>query len=101
MPRPAPACGCRSRFPEPMAATPHGVRRRSPPPWPRRSTTRAPSCGKLLERRGDPLVIAERHNPVADDLAGFMALAGNQQHIAGAKLSDRGTDRLVAVADLD
>jgi len=46
-------------------------------------------------------MIAERHNPVADDLAGFMALAGNQQHIAGAEVADRGTDRLVAVADLD
>jgi hypothetical protein len=36
----------------------------------------------LLKRRGDRFVIAERHHPVADDLAGFMALAGDQQDIA-------------------
>ena len=37
----------------------------------------------------------------ADDLAGFMALAGDQQHVAAAQLGDRGADRLAAVADLD
>ena len=39
------------------------------------------SC-HLLERRLDRLVVAERQRPIADDLAGFMALAGDQQHIA-------------------
>ena len=46
-------------------------------------------------------MIAERHNPVADDLAGFMALAGNEQHISGPEAGDCGTDRFVAIADLD
>ena len=67
----------------------------------RPSTAGAPSCGKLLERRGDRLVIAERHHPVADDLAGFMALAGDQQHVAGAQRGDGRADRLAPVADLD
>jgi len=28
------------------------------------------------------VVVAESQNPVADDLAGFVALAGDQQHVA-------------------
>ena len=46
------------------------------------------------KRRGDRLVIAERQHPVADDLAGFVALAGDQQHVAGLQLGDRAADRL-------
>ena len=46
-------------------------------------------------------MIAERQHLLADDLAGFMALAGDQQHVAAAKLGDRRADRLAAVADLD
>ena len=80
-------------------AMPFGTHRRRH--LPRRSTAGGRSCGKLLERRGDRLMIAERHNSVADDLAGFMALAGDQQDVAGTQLGDRRADRLAAVADLD
>ena len=56
--------------------------RPSPSPSPRRSTADARSCDLLPKRRRDRLVVAERQRPVADDLAGFMALAGDQQHVA-------------------
>ena len=46
----------------------------------------ATSPGK---RGGDRLVVAERQHLFADDLAGFMALAGDQQHVAAAKIRDR------------
>ena len=52
------------------------------------------------ERRRDRLVIGERHDLVADDLAGLVALAGDQQHVAALELGDRAADRLAAVADL-
>ena len=68
--------GCRQR------ALPLGAhRRRHVVDGPQRA---ARSCGKLLQCRGDRFVIAERYCPVADDLAGFMALAGDQKNIAGA-----------------
>src|SRR2546430_4800985 len=51
----------------------------------------------LLERGGDRLVIAERKCLFADDLAGFMAFAGDQQYVARRELVDRGTDRLAPV----
>ncbi len=44
-------------------------------------------------------MIAERYDPVADDLAGFMALAGDQQDVAGAQIGNRAADRLAPVAD--
>ncbi len=47
------------------------------------------------------VVVGERQYPVADDLAGFVALAGDQQHVAGLQLRDGVADRLAAVADLD
>ena len=53
-----------------------------------------------FQRRRDRFVIAERQYPVADDLAGFVALAGNQQHVARAQFRHRRADRLAAVADL-
>ena len=48
----------------------------------------------------DLLVIAERQHLAADDLAGLVALAGDQQHVAGLKRRDGAADRLAAVADL-
>ena len=63
-------------------------------------TVELASCHLLPQRRRDRLVIAERQRAVADDLAGFMALAGDQQHVAGRKRRDRAADRLAAVADL-
>ena len=39
--------------------------------------------------------------PVADDLAGLVALAGDAEHVAGLEHGDGAGDRLAAVADLD
>ena len=51
--------------------------------------------------RGAPHTpIVEREHLAADDLAGFMAFAGDHQHVAGAQVGDRGADRLAPVADL-
>ncbi len=61
----------------------------------------ADSCGEFLQSRSDRLMIAELDHPVADNLAGFMALAGNQQDIAGVQIGDGTVDRLAPVADLD
>ena len=94
-------CGCRWKSPRYRTAAHRGVRRPSPPPCRRRSTAQRAVMRQLPERRGDRLVIAERHHPVADDLAGFMALAGDQQNVARAQRGDRRTDRLAPVADLD
>src|SRR6516164_2686078 len=100
---------------KPLPATHYGYRLRDrrlspelgqralPPsrsPFLRGSTARARSCGKFLKSSGDRFVIAERHDPVADDLAGFMALAGNQQDVAGLQFSDGPSDRLAPIADL-
>ena len=40
------------------------------------------------------LMVGKRQHPVADDLAGFMTLAGDQQHVTGFELGDAGADRL-------
>ena len=48
----------------------------------------------LRDGRPDLLVVRERQRPVADDLAGFMALAGHDQDVAGAKLPHGRADRL-------
>ena len=45
------------------------------------------------QRRRDDLMIAERQNLCADDLASFMALAGNQQHVAETQIRNRLADR--------
>src|SRR5436190_19969912 len=45
-------------------------------------------------------MVAERHYRLADDLTGFMALTGDQQHIPSAQLGDGRANRLTAVADL-
>lgn len=50
--------------------------------------------------RRDRIVIAERQRPVADDLAGLVALAGDQQRIAGLQRRNPGPDRLGAVTDI-
>ena len=60
------------------------------------SSIRAPSSRRLgRKRRRDRLVIAERHDFVADDLAGLVALAGDQQDVAG---SSPATARRIASA---
>ena len=59
------------------------------------------SCHSPLECGGDRLVVAERQHLLADDLAGFVALAGDQQHVAGTQVVDRGGNRLTAVTDLE
>ncbi len=43
-------------------------------------------------------MIAERYNPVADDLAGFMTFAGDQENVTGAQIGDGAPDRLPPVA---
>src|SRR5438128_2273860 len=45
-------------------------------------------------------MVAERQYLLADDLAGFMALAGDQQHIARAQLGNGRANRVAAVANL-
>ena len=60
---------------------------------------------RRLDKKGrkrieDCLVIAERHNFLSNDLAGLMALARNQQHVAGFEIGHGTADRLIAVADL-
>ena len=52
-------------------------------------------------RRAQHLGIVERQCPVADDLAGLVALAGDQQRVAGGERREGRADRLVAVADLE
>src|SRR5271155_2027015 len=83
-----------------MAPARPAVRRPSPRPSRPQSTTGAPSCGKFLECRCHRLVIAERHDPVADNLAGFMALSGNQKHVAAAQIGNRRAYRLAPIADI-
>ena len=46
------------------------------------------------KRRGDRLVVGELQHAVADDLAGLVALAGDQQHVAFFQRGDAGADRL-------
>src|SRR5262245_42965228 len=72
-----------------------------PRSWHRCSTARRRSCDLLLQCRGDGIVIAERQYPLADDLAAFMTLAGNQQDVARCKRLDGGANRFAAVANLD
>src|SRR3979490_960399 len=101
MPRRVRSCGYRSKCPESNAATDPFARLASRSPSPRRSRVAVWSCHPPLERGGDRLMVAERQHLFADDLAGFVALAGDQQHVAAAQLHDRAADRLAAVADLD
>src|SRR6185437_5352807 len=59
------------------------------------------SCPHILQRRRHGVVVRERHHPVADDLAGFMTFAGDQQHITLYEPGNGGADRFAAVSDLD
>src|SRR5690242_691410 len=52
---------------------------------------------RRLPRHGD---VVEGQHHVADDLALFMALAGEQHNIVRARHVDRGGDRMAAAADL-
>src|SRR5260370_18535057 len=54
-----------------------------------------------FQRRRNGLVITERQCLCADDLAGFMALAGDQQHIARMQTRNRLGDGFAAIANLD
>src|SRR2546423_5133702 len=45
-------------------------------------------------------MVAERQYLLADDLAGFMALAGDQQHIPRPQLGNARANRLASVANL-
>src|SRR3954469_20756751 len=57
------------------------------------------SCHPRCERGGHRLVIAERQDLVADDLAGLVPLAGDQERITGLQRRDPCPDRLSATAD--
>src|SRR5690348_8887870 len=100
MPLRARSCGCRSK----CRRSPPAARRRGwpswRPPWPRPSRANVRSCGNLLERGRDRLMVAEVQPLFADDLAGFMALAGDEKDVAGLELGDGAADRLAPVADL-
>ena len=116
------ACGCRSkcRSTERRQRALRAIAPASRRPSPRRvhsgtRTHRACCPNSFPQRRRDRIVIAERQYPVADDLATFMALAGDHQHVAvlearrsrsriasprsaisiapGAARKDRGADR--------
>src|SRR5262245_19090021 len=71
------------------------------------AATRSGHChsGSDMDRRlrqGGPhrVVVRERQHAGADDLAGHVALAGDQQHVAVAEKPYPCADRLGAVADL-
>ena len=64
-----------------------------------RASVAAPLCQRGDSGARDRCII-ERQRPVADDLAGLMALAGDDQQVAGGKLGDCGVDRCGAIADL-
>ena len=57
------------------------ARPRRSPRWSTARLMRPPRC----ERRRDLLVVGERQHLVADDLAGLVALAGDEQHVAGSQ----------------
>src|SRR6476646_3151692 len=57
------------------------------------------SSDPALQRGGDRVVIVERQHLTADDLPGFVALAGDQQRVAALELADGGADRRAALAD--
>ena len=78
--RPCRACGCRWKCRARRPAARRISPRAWPRPWRRRSTAR--SCHLALQGRGDRVVVGERQHAVADDLAGLVALAGDQQHVA-------------------
>ena len=67
----------------------------------RQSSTTAPrSCNPRCERGRHRLVIAEMQNLVTNDLPGLVALAGDQQRVAGLQRRDAGLDRFRAIADI-
>src|SRR5260221_11812776 len=91
--------GCRWKVRRPTSATCRSAAPAWQPPSCRCSTA-APSCGLLRQGRLDCLVIAERQGAAADDLAAFVALTSNQQHVAAIESGNRATNRLAPVADL-
>src|SRR5262245_59858864 len=95
------SCACRSRSPAPRAAMDPQAQRASRHASPRRTRAADRSCHPPGKRGGDRLVVAEWQHLFADDLAGFMALSGNQQHVAPTQILDRATDRLTAIADFE
>src|SRR5919108_4495954 len=97
----AQSCAYRWRCPAPMEAADLRAWRASQQPSPRRTRAADRSCHPPGKRGGDRLVVAEWQHLFADDLAGFMALAGNQQYVAPMQILDRATDRLAAVADFE
>ncbi len=86
----------------PAGSAPRASRAHRLQPSPQPST-----CGLRSYRRSPPtpqldrLVVAELQHTVADDLAGLVAFAGNQQHIAPLQRSIDAADCLAAVADFD
>src|SRR5437016_4271015 len=70
-------------------------------PWPLQSRAADGSCHFSGKHSGNGFVVAERQYLLADDLAGFMTLAGNQQDIAAAQLGNGRTNRLAAITNLN
>src|SRR6185437_5909360 len=79
-------------------ATRRGVVRAWQRPWSLWSKAR--SSGFTLQHRGHRVMIGKRQHPVADNLAGFVAFAGDQQHVTALERRDAGADRLGTVGYL-
>src|SRR6185503_19526728 len=63
--------------------------------------SRAARSWSLLPKRGPGfVVVAELENLAADDLAGLVSLARDQQHVAALKSGNGGADRVATIADL-
>src|SRR5512135_2389869 len=60
---------------------------------------RAGSCHFALQGRCHGLVVRERHNAIADDLPGLVALARDQQHVAGLELRNSHPNSLGTIAN--
>src|SRR4249920_2924357 len=97
---PARWCGCRWTGPTRRPAARLAALRPSPSRTPRPSTVDPCSCHLPPKRRLDLVMIAERQRAIADDLAAFVAFAGDQQNVAGLERRNRTVDRLAPVADL-
>src|SRR6186713_1267197 len=92
-------CGCRWTGPARRPAARLAALRPSPSRPPRPSTADPCSCHLLPKRRLDLIMIAERQRAIADDLAAFVAFAGDQQNVAGLERRNRTVDRLAPIAD--
>src|SRR5262249_4312472 len=78
----------------------------APSGWPRVAAMRSGHChsgsdiGDALGEGGiNRLVVGEGQHRGANDLPGLMALASDEQHVAGSKQPDPGLDCLAAVAN--